>query len=97
MAQPNIYMYPFSLKLPSHPGCHITLGTVPCILREVTAGYPFEIWQCVPVHPKLPALGDFSELCRGFKEDGWCILGTQYVVAVLSVRNTCVCPCVHVC
>ena len=23
--QPFIYMYPFSPKLPSHPGCHITL------------------------------------------------------------------------
>ena len=27
--QPYIYMYPFSPKLPSHPGCHITLSRVP--------------------------------------------------------------------
>ena len=94
MAQPNIYMYPFSLKLSSHPGCHITLGTVPRTLQEVTVVYPFEIWQCVPVYPKLPTLGDFFELRRGFKEDGRCALGTQYMVAVLSIRNTCMCPCV---
>ena len=24
--QPYIYVYPFSPKLPSHPGCHITLS-----------------------------------------------------------------------
>ena len=24
-------MYPFSPKLPSHPGCHITLSRVPCV------------------------------------------------------------------
>ena len=24
--QPNIYMYPFSPKLPSHPGCHTHIG-----------------------------------------------------------------------
>ena len=28
--QPYIYMYSFSPKLPSHPGCHITLSRVPC-------------------------------------------------------------------
>ena len=28
--QPHIYMHPFSPKLPSHPGCHITLSRVPC-------------------------------------------------------------------
>ena len=27
--QPYIHMYPFSPKLPSHPGCHITLSRVP--------------------------------------------------------------------
>ena len=31
--QPYIYMYPFSPKLPSHPGCHITLSRVPCALQ----------------------------------------------------------------
>ena len=24
------YMYPFSSKSPSHPGCHMTLSSVPC-------------------------------------------------------------------
>ena len=28
--QPFIYMYLFSPKLPSHPGCHITSSRVPC-------------------------------------------------------------------
>ena len=28
--QPYIYMYPFCLKHPSHPGWHITLSRVPC-------------------------------------------------------------------
>ena len=28
-----IYMYPFSPKLPSHPGCHITLSRVPCTIQ----------------------------------------------------------------
>ena len=27
----QIYTYPFSPKLPSHPGCHITLSRVPCV------------------------------------------------------------------
>ena len=27
-----IYMYPFSFKLPFHPGCHISLSRVPCAL-----------------------------------------------------------------
>ena len=36
--QPHIHMCPFAPKLPSHPGCHITLNRVPCILQEVLAG-----------------------------------------------------------
>ena len=31
-AQPYIYMYPFSPKPPSHPGCHITLSRVSCAI-----------------------------------------------------------------
>ena len=31
-SQPYIYMYPFSPKLASHPGCHITLSRVPCVI-----------------------------------------------------------------
>ena len=27
--QPYMYMYLFSLSIPSHPGCHVTLGLVP--------------------------------------------------------------------
>ena len=32
MTQPYIYVYPFSPRLPSHPGCHITWSRVPCVL-----------------------------------------------------------------
>ena len=39
--QPHIYVYPFSPKLPSQPGCHITLSRVPCATRQVRVGYPF--------------------------------------------------------
>ena len=31
--QSHIYMYPFSPKLPSHPGCHVTLSRVPCAVQ----------------------------------------------------------------
>ena len=31
--QPYLYMYPFSPKLPSHPGCHMTLSRVPCAIQ----------------------------------------------------------------
>ena len=30
--QPYLYTYPFSLKLSSHSGCHITLSRVPCVI-----------------------------------------------------------------
>ena len=29
----HIHMYPFSLKLPSHPGCHIRLSSVPYVIQ----------------------------------------------------------------
>ena len=41
--QPHIYIYPFSLKLPSHPGWHITLRRVPRAIQWVFVGYPFSI------------------------------------------------------
>jgi len=31
--QPYLYMYSFSPKLPSYPGCHITLSRVPCAMQ----------------------------------------------------------------
>ena len=52
--EPYIGMYPFSLILPSHLGCHITLNRVPCAIQQVFVGYPFKIQQCVHAHPKLP-------------------------------------------
>ena len=33
--QPSISMYPFSPKLPSHPGCHVALSRVPCTVRSI--------------------------------------------------------------
>jgi len=33
---PYIYMYPFALKVPSHPGCR-----VPCAIQKALVGYPF--------------------------------------------------------
>ena len=38
LTQPYIYMYPFSPKLSSHPGCHITLSRVLCAIQEVCVG-----------------------------------------------------------
>ena len=34
------YKYPFSPKLPSHPGCHLTLSRVPCAVQQVLPGSP---------------------------------------------------------
>ena len=31
--QPYIYMFSFSPKLPSHPGCHTTLSRAPCAMQ----------------------------------------------------------------
>lgn len=36
-----IYMYPFSLKLYSHPGCHLTLSRRLCILSTAVPAYAF--------------------------------------------------------
>ena len=33
--QPYLRMYPFSPKLPSHPGCHIMLSRVLCVIYTV--------------------------------------------------------------
>ena len=33
-AQPHVYMYPFSPRCSSHPGCHITLSRVPCSILK---------------------------------------------------------------
>ena len=33
--QPYIHMYPFSPKLPSHPGCHMTLSRIPRAIQWV--------------------------------------------------------------
>ena len=34
--QPYVYVYPFSSKLASYPGCHITLSRVPYAIQEVS-------------------------------------------------------------
>ena len=44
--QPYIYMYPFSPKLPSHPGSHITLHRVPCAIQGSIQG---PCWLSMPL------------------------------------------------
>ena len=39
--QPYICMHPFSPKLSSHPGCHITWSKVPYAIQQVLVGYLF--------------------------------------------------------
>ena len=45
--QSCIYMHPFSPKLPSHPGCQITLNRVPCAIQHILVAYPFKIYSSV--------------------------------------------------
>ena len=42
---PYTQVHPFSPKLLSHPGCHITLSRFPCAIRQDFVGYPFLIEQ----------------------------------------------------
>ena len=37
----HIHVSPFLPKLHFHPGCHVTLGRVPCAVQQVLVGYPF--------------------------------------------------------
>ena len=37
----HTYMFPFTPKLTSYSGCHITLSRVPCALQLVLVDYPF--------------------------------------------------------
>ena len=39
--QPYICLYPFSPRLPSHPGCHVTLSRAPCSVQYDLTGCPF--------------------------------------------------------
>ena len=41
-AWPYIYMYPISLKLPSHPGCHTTLSRITCVYSRSLLVIPFK-------------------------------------------------------
>ena len=41
-------------QTPLHPGCHIILSRIPCIIQQVHVGYTLYIQQCVHVNPKLP-------------------------------------------
>ena len=34
-----MHMYPFSPRLPSHPGCHITQSRAPCAIQQLLAGH----------------------------------------------------------
>ena len=37
----ELYMYPLSSKLPSHPVCYITLSRIPYVIQKVLVDYPF--------------------------------------------------------
>ena len=49
-------MYPFSPKLPSHPGCHRILSRAPCAIQQVLVGYPFTYSGVHPSIPNSPAI-----------------------------------------
>ena len=53
--QPSMYTYPFSPKLPSHPGCHTILSRVPCAVQQVLAGSPCYPIRIIHGFPMLPA------------------------------------------
>ena len=50
--QPHMYMYPFSPKLPSHPGWHITLSRAPCAICGKTCW--LSVLNVAVVFPSLP-------------------------------------------
>ena len=68
-----IYMYPFSPKLPSHPGCHITSSRVtvgPCWLSILNTA----VW---PVRMAVIQKSTSNKCWRGYGEKGtllhcWC-------------------------
>jgi len=48
--QPYIHVYPYSPKLPSHPGCHIILSRILCAIkdrngRDLTEAEDIKKWQ----------------------------------------------------
>ena len=52
--QSCIDMYPFSPKLPSHPGWHRTLIRVPCAIQQVLVGIYTALCSCpfpIPYYP----------------------------------------------
>ena len=48
-----IWLYVY-MCLSFHLGQYIILSKVPCVIWYVLAGYPFQIYKCVNVNPKLP-------------------------------------------
>ena len=44
-------MYPFSPKLPSHPGCHIKLNRIPCANRRALLAIHF---KCSSEYMSIP-------------------------------------------
>ena len=73
--KPNIYMYPLSLKLPSHPGCNVTLSRVPMLSRALWGSWewkyfclPFLLGK-IPAHrPSLSSL-DLTEQLNWLKQE----------------------------
>ena len=75
--QPYKYTYPFSPKLPSHPGCQITLSSVPCAIQ-----YGYQSWVFFgrndakaetpvlwPPHAKSWPIGKDSDAGRDWRQE----------------------------
>ena len=56
--QSYMYMYPFSSKLPSHPGCHITLSRVPSAYNSFLLVIHFKyssVYMSIPSSLTIPS------------------------------------------
>ena len=82
--QAYIYIYPFSLKLPSHPGCRKTLSRVPCaiavgpcwlsilnIAEETQLKKPFFFGPCGMQYPSFLTRDGTCALCIVRVESYW--------------------------
>ena len=74
MTKPYIYMYPFSPRLPTHPGCLRTLSRVLCDLQQVRVWgksfipfIQFSIYWVLTVYQLLPIWR--MKVAEGCRED----------------------------
>ena len=88
-------MYPFSPKLPFHPGCHITLSRVPCAIQQDLVGYPFWIYQSVHVPPKLPNYPFLASLLAGNHEVLLCFFSVNKLICIVSFYSKHICDIIQ--